>query len=73
MSTKIALKVGGKRFDVDVEDDFAIFLNEQIAIDFKIDANNEIKTLLQAYIRKSHNLFIQEQNIQDILEECENL
>ncbi len=73
MSTKIALKVGGKRFDVDVEDDFAIFLNEQMAIDFKIDANNEIKTLLQAYIRKSHNLFIQEQNIQDILEECENL
>ena len=73
MSTKIGLMVSGRRFDVDIEEDFAIFLNEQMSRDFNIDGNNDIKILLQAYIRKNHELFIQEQGIQNILEECEDL
>lgn len=73
MSKKIGLMVTGKTFNVDVGEDFAIFLNKQMANDFKVDGNNDVITLLQAYIRKSHDLFIQEQNIQNILEECEDL
>lgn len=73
MSTKIGLHVGGRRFDVDVSEDFAPFLQKQMMDDFKIDGNNEIKILLQAYVRKSYDLFIQEQNIQNILEDCEDL
>ncbi|WP_277872390.1 hypothetical protein [Sulfurimonas lithotrophica] len=33
MSQKIALHIGGRRFDVDVDDDFADFLTKQIAKD----------------------------------------
>jgi len=73
MSKKIALHVGGKRFDVDVEDDFAVFLHSQMQEDFNIDGNNEIKILLQAYLRKSYDLFIQEQNLQEVLSKCEDL
>jgi len=71
MSKKIGLYIGGRRFDVDVENDFAIFLEHQIANDFNIDGNNELKTLLQAYIRKNHELYLQEQKIEDLIEKIE--
>jgi len=67
MSKKIALYIGGRKFDVDVDDNFAPFLELQMAKDFKIDGNNDLKVLLQAYIRKSHELYLQENKISDIL------
>jgi len=73
MSKKIALHVGSRRFDVDVADDFAPFLLTKMQEDFNIEGNNEIKTLLQAYIRKNYDLFIQEQNLQQMLNDCNNL
>ena len=73
MSKKIALRVGGRRFDVDIAEDFAPFLQKQMINDFNIDGNNEIKILLQAYVRKSYDLFIQEQNVQNILNQCDDL
>ncbi len=73
MGKKIALYVGGRRFDVDVADDFASFLQTQMQNDFNIDGNNEIKTLVHAYVRKSYELFEQEQNIKTLLDECEGL
>lgn len=73
MGKKIGLHVGGRRFDVDVTDEFAPFLQEQMISDFNIEGNNEIKILLQAYVRKNYDLFIQEQNIQKMLIECEDL
>ena len=73
MSTKIGLKIIGKMFEVDVDEDFAVFLHSQMQDDFNIDGNNEIKILLQAYLQKSHDLFMQEQNLQDILDKCEDL
>jgi len=73
MSEKIGLHVGGRRFDVDVSDEFAPFLQKKMIEDFNIDGNNEIKLLLQAYIRKNYDLFIQEQNLQDMLDKCEDL
>lgn len=71
MSKKISLHVGGRRFDVDVEDGFAIFLEHQMTKDFNIDGNNDLKALLQAYVRKNHELFIQEQKMQEILKKID--
>ncbi len=67
MSEKIGLHIGGRRFDVDVEEEFAVFLNQQMSKDFNIDGNNDLKLLLQAYIRKNHELFTQEKQMQNIL------
>ena len=71
MSKKIGLHIGGRRFDVDVEDKFATFLEDEMAKDFNIDGNNDLKTLLQAYVRKNHELYLQMQKIDKILEKLE--
>lgn len=67
MSIRIGLHIGGRRFDVDVEDDFAQFLTQQMTEDFNIEGNNDLKVLLQAYVRKNHELYIQEKKIAKIL------
>jgi len=73
MSKKIGLHIGGRRFDVDVDDEFALFLKDKMAEDFNIDGNNDLKVLLQAYVRKSHELYIQEQKIKEITNNMDNL
>ena len=73
MSKKIGLIVGGRRFDVDIDDEFAPYLSSQMVKDFNIEGNNEIKVLLQAYIRKNYDLYSQEIKMQQIISECENL
>jgi len=71
MSKKIGLHIGGRRFDVDVENKFAAFLEDEMAKDFNIDGNNDLKTLLQAYVRKNHELYLQMQKIDKILDKFE--
>jgi len=72
MSKKIGLHIGGRRFDVDVEDVFGSYLHAQMAKDFNVDGNNDLKLLLQAYVRKNHELFLQEQKLQEVLNKIEN-
>ncbi|MFA5454838.1 MAG: hypothetical protein WC272_05920 [Sulfurimonas sp.] len=71
MSKKLGLNIGGRRFDVDVEDNFASFLEQQMKKDFNIDGNNDLKLLLQAYVRKNHDLYVQEQRIEEITKKLE--
>jgi len=71
MSKKICLDIEGHRFDVNLEDEFALYLEAQMAKDFKMDAKNDLKILLQAYVRKNHDLFTQEQEMKTILETLE--
>ena len=73
MSKKIGLHIGGRRFDVDVENEFAVFLEQQMEKDFNIDGNNDLKLLLQAYVRKNHELYIQKQKIEEIIEKIDIL
>ncbi|OQX60389.1 MAG: hypothetical protein B5M52_00240 [Helicobacteraceae bacterium 4484_230] len=68
MSKKISLTVNGSRFDIDLEDDFADYLNTQLKKDFSLDSNNELKKLLQAYVRRSHELFEQEKKISGMID-----
>lgn len=71
MNKKISLHIGGRKFDVDVDDKFAPFLEEQMAKDFNVDGNNDLKVLLQAYVRKSHELYTQEQEVEKILKKID--
>lgn len=73
MSKRLGLHIGGRRFDVDVEDAFAPFLQKQMSKDFNIEGNNDLKTLLQAYVRKSHELYMQESEIEKVIKKCEDL
>ena len=67
MSKKIGLHIGGRRFDVDVEENFAKFLEHQMAKDFNVEGNNDLKILLQAYVRKNHELYTQELKMEEII------
>jgi len=71
MSKKIGLHIGGRRFDVDVEEKFAIFLEDQMAKDFNMDGNNDLKSILQAYVRKNHELYLQNEQIEQIIKKVD--
>ncbi len=71
MSKKIGLYIGGRKFDVDVDDSFAPFLEDQMEKDFNTEGNNDLKTLLQAYIRKNHELYMQNRKIEYILKKID--
>lgn len=73
MTKKIGLHVGGRRFDVDVENDFALFLEHQMSKDFNVEGNNDLKLLLQAYVRKTHEIYIQDQKIEEITKKLDDL
>ncbi|RUM62560.1 MAG: hypothetical protein DSZ04_07650 [Sulfurimonas sp.] len=71
MSKKIGLYIGGRRFDIDVDDEFANFLKVQIESDFNIEGNNELKSVMQAYVRKTYELYIQNKDVKSILDKFE--
>jgi len=68
MSKKVSITINRSRFDIDLDDSFADFLLRQLAKDFKLDGNNDMKALLQAYVRKNYELFEQEKKINTLLE-----
>ncbi len=68
MNTKVSLTINAKRYDIDVEEDFARFLVAQMKQDFAYEGNNDLKLLLQAYVRKNFALYEQEQQILGLIE-----
>lgn len=73
MKTKVTLTLNAKRYDIDVEEDFARFLTEQMKQDFAFEGNNDLKLLLQAYVRKSFALYEQEKEISTLITRLQNL
>ena len=68
MNTKVSLTINAKRYDIDVEEDFARFLVAQMKQDFAYEGNNDLKLLLRAYVRKNFALYEQEQQILALIE-----
>ena len=71
MSKKISLHIGGRNFDVDVDENFAPFIQHQMAKDFNIEANNDLKLLVQAYVRNTYELYVQKQKIEEIIKKID--
>lgn len=71
MSTKISLHIGGRNFDVDVDEKFASYIEHQMAKDFNLDGNNDLKILVQAYVRKTYELYTQEQKMEEIIKKLD--
>jgi len=72
VKTKVTLTLNAKRYDIDVEEDFARFLTAQMREDFDVSGNNDIKLLLQAYVRKSFTLYEQEKQILQLIDSLQN-
>ena len=67
MSKKITLTINSSRFDIDLEDSFARYIEKDLEEKFNTNGNNDIKTLLQAYVKKSYELFEAEQMLNNTL------
>ncbi len=63
----VSLTLNAKRYDIDVEEDFARFLIHKMTEDFHIDGNNDLKTLLHAYVRQSFALYEQDKQINTLI------
>lgn len=57
MSRKITLTINGSRFDIDLEDGFASYMERELDENFNIHGNNDIKTLLQVYVKKNYEFY----------------
>lgn len=64
----VSLTLNAKRYDIDVEEDFARFLTHKMSEDFHINGNNDLKTLLHAYVRQSFALYEQEKQINALID-----
>jgi hypothetical protein len=64
----VSLTLNAKRYDIDVEEDFARFLTHKMSEDFHFDGNNDLKTLLHAYVRQSFALYEQEKQINALID-----
>ncbi|MDP2850992.1 MAG: hypothetical protein Q8O20_07940 [Sulfuricurvum sp.] len=71
MKMKVSLTLNAKRYDIDVEEDFAQFLTLQMKQDFNFEGNNDIKLLLQAYVRKNFALYEQEKQTLKLIEQIQ--
>lgn len=69
----VSLTLNAKRYDIDVEEDFARFLIHKMEEDFHIDGNNDLKTLLHAYVRQSFALYNQEKQILALADTLQNI
>lgn len=71
MSKKITLTISGSKFDIELEEEFAAFLLKQIDEDFNPAGNNDIKVLLQAYVRKNYKLYENMRESEKLLKQLE--
>ena len=72
MTTKLSLTLNAKRYDIDVDAEFARFLSAQMGEDFNMTGNNDLKLLLQAYVRRSFALYEQEKQISALIDKLQN-
>ena len=64
---KVSLTINGSRYDIQLEQDFANYLLASMEKDFNTEGNNDAKTLLYAYVRKSAEQFQLESDINTLL------
>lgn len=64
---KISLTIGGSRFDIDLEEKFATYLEKELAKSLELEKNNEIKTLLQAYVKKNYELYTMNNSVEKVI------
>ena len=74
MKYQFELKVHGQSYDLNVEeDDFSLYLYRSISEDFEIGKNNSRISALRAYVKVCHQLFLQNESVDEIVHRIEQL
>ena len=63
---KLTVSIAAKRYDISVSDEFAEVFEKELEKTFIKDGNNDIKTLLGAYVKKSYEKYLLEKEIEAI-------
>lgn len=71
MNVKVSLTLNAKKYDIDVEEDFAHFLTAHMQHDFQVEGNNDLRALLQAYVRSNFALYTQEKEITALIDQLQ--
>ena len=65
---KIVFTIGGKRLEVDLEDDFANYLSNELQNNkVSLDKDNEVSKLLQLYLKSMYKEYNSEKQIKTLL------
>ena len=59
---KLTISIAAKRYDISVSEEFASVFEKELEETFT-KGNNDIKTLLSAYVKKSYEKFLLEKEI----------
>jgi hypothetical protein len=71
MSKQICVTINNRHFDLSLDAEFAEFLQQTMQKDFNIEGNNDIKTILEAYVRKNYELYHNEKKMKEMLKKLE--
>ena len=63
--SKIKIKINNKLFNLELEEDFAIFIANELATNLAKD-NNSVKDLVSAYLNKNHELYQLSKKVQEL-------
>jgi uncharacterized NAD(P)/FAD-binding protein YdhS len=70
---KVVFTIGSRRLEVDLKDDFAEYLANDLAKNrVNLDRDNEITQILQLYLKTLHREFNSEEQIKTLLAQIQN-
>ena len=64
MTKKIQLNIGGASFDMEFDEAFAKHIEPELNHLFNLEGNNNVKRLLEAFIKKSYELYELKRSVQ---------
>ena len=63
---KLSLKINSKKYDINANGDFKDFLHHCLINDFDTESNNDLKKLLNAYVKTTYKLFKLENELNEL-------
>ncbi len=64
---KVTIKIDGKAYDINLKEDFAKSLEEELEKELPPYHNNSTKDLLNSYLKKCYDCYVLEQKIENLL------
>ncbi len=64
---KFTVKVEGKEYELELQEDFANYMEKELERSLSRYSNNSAKDLLNAYLKKCYECFLAEKKLQNIL------
>jgi len=64
---KITIKIEGKEYGLELQDDFASYMKKELEKNLNPYSNNTIKEVLNAYLKKCYECYLSEKKLQNLL------